>query len=62
MHDTQRIVRNAKGQSALVFVEVMFFTFLDVVPFDFNVLVSIGTTLNMVHTKGMDEFMHDSAI
>ena len=62
MHDTQRIVRNIKGQSTSMFLEIMFLAWFDVVPHDFNVFVSVLTTLDMVQTKGMDKFMLNSAI
>ena len=62
MHDTQRIVRNIKGQSTSMFLEIMFLARFDVVPHDFNVFVSVLTTLDMVQTKGMDKFMLNSAI
>ena len=62
VHDTQRIVRNIKGQSTSMFLEIMFLAWFDVVPHDFNVFVSVLTTLDMVQTKGMDKFMLNSAI
>ena len=42
-------------------LEVMFLARFDVVPFDFDIFVPIFTTLDMVHSKSMNEFMLDSA-
>ena len=62
MHDAQRIVGNAIGQSARMFLEVVFLSSLNVGPNNFNIIVSVLSALDMVCSKSMNEFMLNSAI
>ena len=57
MHDTQRIVCKTICQCATMFFEIMLLALFDIVPFDFNVVVSVWSALNMVCSKGMKKLM-----
>ena len=62
MHDAQRIVWNTKCPRTFMFFEVVFRFFFDVIPFDFNIFVSVFTTLNMIQAKRMNEFMYNCTL
>ena len=59
MHDTQRIIGNLISQCITLLFEVMFFCLVDIVPFDFNVVVSVCSWLNMVCSKRMKKLVLD---
>ena len=39
--------------------EIMLLALFDIVPFDFNIVVSVRSALNMVCSKGMKKFVLD---
>ena len=61
MHDAQRIVGDTVGQSAGMFLEVMFLSSLNVGPDNFDVVVSVASALDMECSKSMYEFMLNGA-
>ena len=62
MHDAQRIVGDTVGQSAGMFLEVMFLSSLNVGPDNFDVVISVASALDMECSKSMDEFMLNGAV
>ena len=61
MHETSGIVFSIERQSIGKKLEVMLLSCLNVVEMDCDVLVPIWTTLHMVHSKCVNEFMLDGS-
>ena len=61
MHETLGIITNVIGQARAAFLEIAFLSLLNVVPFDFNILVSIRSTLHVEQSQSMHEFMHNGS-
>ena len=62
MHETSPIIRNTKGQrSACLFIIVML-GWINVVPNNINILIPIWSTLHVIKSKGMQEFVNDGSV
>ena len=59
MHDTQRIVWKTICQCTTMLFEIMLLALFDIVPFDFNIVVSVWSWLNMECSKGMKKLVLD---
>ena len=62
MHDAQRIIGDAVGQSRRMLLEVVFLSSLNVGPNNFYIVVSVLSALDMVCSKSVNEFMLNGAI
>ena len=62
MHETSPIIGNPKGQrSACLFIIVML-GWINVVPNNINILIPIWSTLHVIKSKGMQEFVNDGSV
>lgn len=59
MHDTFGIISNSISQAISALLKVVFHSRLDVFPFDFDIIISVGSCVCMFKAKRMHEFMLD---